>query len=69
MCGGCLRFEEWSERARLALGFFSRGSKGGSKGPRERERAIERDWHYVDPASASPFQQEDCAGICFSATI
>jgi hypothetical protein len=36
-CGGCLRCEEWSERARLALGFFSRGSKGGSKGPRERE--------------------------------
>ncbi len=33
-----MRCEEWSERARLALGFFSRGSKGGSKGPRERER-------------------------------
>jgi hypothetical protein len=69
----------------LGLGFFSQGSKGRSKGPRERERerssacvvgvcvvrsgVNERDRHYVDPASASPFQQEDCAGICFSAAI
>jgi hypothetical protein len=29
----------------------------------------ERNWHYVDPASASPFQQEDYVGICFSAAI
>jgi hypothetical protein len=34
-----------------------------------RSGVNERDRHYVDPASASPFQQEDCAGICFSAAI
>ncbi len=48
--------------------FFLKGTREGVR-DRKRERAIERDWHYVDPTSASPFQQEDCAGICFSAAI
>ncbi len=54
-----LRFNSPVEPVLLGLGFFYRGSKGGSKGPREREsdrarvvgvcvvrreRAIERVW-------------------------
>jgi hypothetical protein len=39
-----LRFNSPIEPVLLGLGFSCRGNKGGSKGPQEKVRAIERTW-------------------------